>query len=392
MHKVLVALFLVVILFLVNFSIYKKEQILKNGKLFYLKLAPKDPRSLMQGDYMVLRFAIDRDIIGALEREPGLKHTYTILKDTKGFIVVKLNKNKVAHFEKLFKGNNLNENELKLRYKVENHKLKFAPNSFFFQEGNAKKYENAKYGEFRAGEDGDFLLVDLISKELNPVPKVKAKHITKKTTKPKKIATIYRKTNVFKTLLDRKKLIKSQKRLTGKLKKEFEEDSRKTTHPIFVAIKYYQNERFSKLLKGIKNLDIRQRDGMPMIYYAIKYQNLYAVKELLKRGVSLNNRFALKAIHSLAWQGAEDLGIDFLKKLLKLGLDPSHNSPKGMSLVYASAYKCHYKTTKLLLEYGADPYAEFKGENALSIAIKRCKDSPDYQKLLELLSDKRYRK
>ncbi|WP_414673872.1 GDYXXLXY domain-containing protein, partial [Marinimicrobium sp. UBA4509] len=40
------------ILVLVNFSIYEKEQHLAQGEIMYLELAPVDPRSLMQGDYM----------------------------------------------------------------------------------------------------------------------------------------------------------------------------------------------------------------------------------------------------------------------------------------------------------------------------------------------------
>ena len=45
-----------------NHSIVAKEHIRANGERIYLELAPVDPHSLMQGDYMALRFAIARDI------------------------------------------------------------------------------------------------------------------------------------------------------------------------------------------------------------------------------------------------------------------------------------------------------------------------------------------
>ena len=46
------------VLVAVNGSILAKERIKTNGMRIFLELAPVDPRSLMQGDYMALRFAI----------------------------------------------------------------------------------------------------------------------------------------------------------------------------------------------------------------------------------------------------------------------------------------------------------------------------------------------
>ena len=49
---------LVLVLGAVNWSIFAKERIKTNGERIFLALAPVDPRSLMQGDYMALRFEI----------------------------------------------------------------------------------------------------------------------------------------------------------------------------------------------------------------------------------------------------------------------------------------------------------------------------------------------
>ena len=52
---------LVLILGLANYNIWNKERILSDGKAIVLALAPVDPRSLMQGDYMSLNFQVARE-------------------------------------------------------------------------------------------------------------------------------------------------------------------------------------------------------------------------------------------------------------------------------------------------------------------------------------------
>jgi uncharacterized membrane-anchored protein len=44
--------------------------------------------------------------------------------------------------------------------------MKFATNAFFFQEGTARRYEAARYGEFRVAPDGELLLTGLRDKDL----------------------------------------------------------------------------------------------------------------------------------------------------------------------------------------------------------------------------------
>uniref|UniRef100_UPI00194032D6 GDYXXLXY domain-containing protein n=1 Tax=Bordetella pseudohinzii TaxID=1331258 RepID=UPI00194032D6 len=48
---------LALVLAVCNITIYQREQLLAHGQVAILELAPVDPRSLMQGDYMALRFA-----------------------------------------------------------------------------------------------------------------------------------------------------------------------------------------------------------------------------------------------------------------------------------------------------------------------------------------------
>jgi len=49
---------------------------------------------------------------------------------------------------------------------VREGQVKFATNAYFFQEGTGRRYESARYGEFRVEADGGLLLSGLRGKEL----------------------------------------------------------------------------------------------------------------------------------------------------------------------------------------------------------------------------------
>ena len=156
---------LLVILAVMNFSIVSKEQHLKQGDTVYLKLAPVDPRSLMQGDYMALRFDAADQLYNALQSS-----TSDTLKSTHdGQIVVKLDDNKVGTFQRIYQGKSLQENELRLNYRVRDDNIKFATNAFFFEEGTAELYEQARYGEFKVSEKGELLLNAMFTEQLTEI-------------------------------------------------------------------------------------------------------------------------------------------------------------------------------------------------------------------------------
>ena len=156
---------LLVILAVMNFSIVSKEQHLKQGDTVYLKLAPVDPRSLMQGDYMALRFDATNQLYSALQSSSNktLKSTHD------GQIVVKLDDNKVGTFQRIYQGKSLQENELLLNYRVRDDNIKFATNAFFFEEGTAELYEKARYGEFKVSEKGELLLNAMFTEQLTEI-------------------------------------------------------------------------------------------------------------------------------------------------------------------------------------------------------------------------------
>ena len=100
-HKVAVIM-LVIILAVINFSIYSKEQHLKQGDTVYLKLAPVDPRSLMQGDYMALRFAASvalNDDLPRNKKDKGRQHS---IEPHDGKMIVTLDSKNIATYQRIY--------------------------------------------------------------------------------------------------------------------------------------------------------------------------------------------------------------------------------------------------------------------------------------------------
>lgn len=165
MHKIIALISLVIVLALVNISILKKEDHLANGKIVYLALAPVDPRSLMQGDYMALQFEMSNNISSALYKYDEY-YNKILINENSEYVIVKLDDKKIASFKALYTNQKLSDDELLMRYRVRNDEVKFATNAFFFQEGNAKYYEKARYGEFRVDDSGELLLVGMYDEAL----------------------------------------------------------------------------------------------------------------------------------------------------------------------------------------------------------------------------------
>ncbi|MCE8030027.1 GDYXXLXY domain-containing protein [Halomonas daqingensis] len=148
----------------VNLAIWSKERHLAQGEAVFLELAPVDPRSLMQGDYMALNFEIANRIREALyQRRSEVDERHA----ADGYVIVRLDDRGVAHFQRLGSvEETLNADERRLRYRLRNGQVRFATDAFFFQVGHAERYEPARYGQFRVNERGEPLLVSLHGTEL----------------------------------------------------------------------------------------------------------------------------------------------------------------------------------------------------------------------------------
>jgi uncharacterized membrane-anchored protein len=139
------------------FTILQKENLLRKGRTVLLELAPRDPRSLMQGDYMDLDYGLSRRL-RELKELP--KNGYAVLKnDEKG----------VAVFQRLHAGESLGPGEFLLRFRNRGFRTRIGAESFFFQEGQAGRFQLARYGELRVDDRGGVLLSGLRDNDLKPL-------------------------------------------------------------------------------------------------------------------------------------------------------------------------------------------------------------------------------
>ncbi len=169
---------------LINIDIFNKETILSEGRVVLLKLAPVDPRSLMQGDYMNLRFEIENTLIEKLNGDKSVisntldsdsnssddelfaqqvptEQLFFDKRNDSGIMVVNLDENQVATLSLQQNIKRLGEHQVTMKFKIRHRRLRLATHAFFFQEGTATEYEKAEYGEFRVTEDGELLLNNL---------------------------------------------------------------------------------------------------------------------------------------------------------------------------------------------------------------------------------------
>ncbi len=139
-----------------NALVVHKETLTRHGRSVYLELAPVDPRSLMQGDYMDLAYRLARDLREASADWPD-----------RGRLVLRLDEQGRGEFDRLeLASEDLAPDEQVLRYRVRPRGLVIGAESFFFQEGQAQVFARAEYAELRVAADGSSVLVALCDNDL----------------------------------------------------------------------------------------------------------------------------------------------------------------------------------------------------------------------------------
>ena len=154
------------VLAVLNFQIYRKERLIKSSEEIFLELAPVDPRSLLQGDYMALNYKIANDNQAAL-RKAFAAGVYDDAAHT-GRVVVGLDDKRIATYRRTWTGEPLREDERLLHSEV-------GVDSFFFEEGQGRHYENARYGIFLLDKRGRTILRALADENLVRIEPVPAK-------------------------------------------------------------------------------------------------------------------------------------------------------------------------------------------------------------------------
>ena len=134
-------------------TVSMKENLLRTGQTVKLELAPIDPRSLMQGDYVRLNYKISRPPKGTIP-DGRYKVKLVLSKDGNG----------IHQFKSFYeKGMELGiEDVLITSWVRRGGRLVFGIESFFVPENTGLELERtAKYGIVKLSSTGDALLVDL---------------------------------------------------------------------------------------------------------------------------------------------------------------------------------------------------------------------------------------
>lgn len=155
MKKILVVLNFLLLMIAFGYLVIKEEKNLKE-KTFYIKTVPVDPRSLIQGDYMILNYDITES---ARAEARNLR---------KGYIRVRINNLKVAEFIKVNKEYLPSvDNELSIQFHQNDSTMDIGVNSYLFQEGTGNRFQRAQYAEVIELKSGKLRLKYLLDKDFN---------------------------------------------------------------------------------------------------------------------------------------------------------------------------------------------------------------------------------
>lgn len=151
----------------INATVWRYEHAMSSGEVVLLRLAPVDPRSLMQGDYMRLNYEIARELTSRDARANQDKGSDTL--------VIRLDAHQVATLVADGKPDRLASDERLLQVHQSERQWQIGPDAYFFEEGTGEQYEAARYGEFRLQADGKTLLVGLRDEAYQPIGQIRAR-------------------------------------------------------------------------------------------------------------------------------------------------------------------------------------------------------------------------
>ena len=145
---------IVVQLLIVTALIASKEILLRTGQTVKLELAPLDPRSLLQGDYVRLNYKISQ-----LPSEVAFGDNYRVQ------LVLHPDENGVSQFKEVYnKDKRLAPSEVVITglRRGDRNRLSYGIESYFVPEGTGLDVErSAKYGIVKVNKHGDAMLVSL---------------------------------------------------------------------------------------------------------------------------------------------------------------------------------------------------------------------------------------
>ena len=144
-----------------NIGIAQKERTIAQGRKVFVELAPVDPRSLMQGDYMRLNFRLPSE-----DRDAGKED----LRGGRLYAIGKLDDQGVVEWLRTGPASEpLAPGEQRFALTARDGRWTLVTDAWYFREGDGQRWEQARYGEFRVEPDGRALLVGMADGQLRPI-------------------------------------------------------------------------------------------------------------------------------------------------------------------------------------------------------------------------------
>ncbi|QEI07460.1 GDYXXLXY domain-containing protein [Pigmentiphaga aceris] len=179
----------------VNMTVWSFEKLRTDGSVVYLELAPKDPRSLMQGDYMALRLDIASTVRDALTEMEYVKqdgddaadlNAKSVMRSNadaqpatgvvasapmrSGFVIVQPDQKNIGRFVRVQADvSSLADKQFALPFRRSPQGVQVVTSDFFFAEGRAHDFDAARYGEFRVDTKGRAVLTGLLDENMKPL-------------------------------------------------------------------------------------------------------------------------------------------------------------------------------------------------------------------------------
>ncbi len=158
----------------INLNAWQSQQIKLSGDVLFLELAPVDPLSLVQGQYMRLRFEIEKRYNATSEDQQVIQNGHGDV-----LAMISLDAKRIGTLTGLRSPTQWQQQHgdgtLQLQVHVQHtdsdgsYDIRIQQNSFLFQENTEDRYAHAKYGMFRVHKDGQYVLIDLADENLRPL-------------------------------------------------------------------------------------------------------------------------------------------------------------------------------------------------------------------------------
>ncbi|MBQ4034797.1 MAG: GDYXXLXY domain-containing protein [Paludibacteraceae bacterium] len=159
---------LLAVLAFFTYSVVNSEKIRSDGQIVLLELVPTDPRSLMQGDYMRLRYRITLQIISHsidTATDSSLYYNPSVYKNLPEtfYSVLRVGRDSIGSFVRnQTDAEGLNENEIVLHCKKgKENSIRFGGEDYFFEEGSSHIFDEAAYGMLKVDRKGNCVLIGL---------------------------------------------------------------------------------------------------------------------------------------------------------------------------------------------------------------------------------------